>query len=123
MSLLFIAITIGGAVVIFKALARYSRHRAQQVLMLKVNDIVGRKLEQLTRRCAQLAQPDAFGKPRMDKWTKEIHYFVQNHIACQLNMQEQELLSAAREEVVQLITERTYARMQAEPVFNASRIR
>jgi restriction system protein len=118
-SLVLIALVSSAAFVLIKVVARERRRDKRQAVMLKVNNIVGAKLDQLTRRRAQLVQPDAFGKPQMDRWTKEINYFVQNHIVCQLNMREQELFPEVREAVVRLIGERTDARMQAEPVFKA----
>jgi restriction system protein len=107
----------GVAFVLIKVVARERRRDKRQALMLKVNNIVAAKLDALTRRRAQLVQPDAFGKPQMDRWTREINYFIQNHILCQLNMSEQEIFPNVRDEVVRLINEHTYTRTQAEPVF------
>lgn len=110
---------IGPLIAVAKAIKNSSRNNARQALMMNVNEIVSAKLDQLTRRRAQLVQPDSYGRLRTDRWLKEIDYFIDNHLVCKLSQRDQIFLQRERSEVVSLITQRTFEKMQAEPVFRA----
>lgn len=58
----------------------YYRGRAEKNLREKIASLVEQHLNSLIRRRAQLVTYDPYGKPIVDKWVKEIHYFVEEHI-------------------------------------------
>jgi hypothetical protein len=119
-SLLFVVIAAGAAIGTVIALANKSRNIERQALMLRVNDLVSGKLDQLTRRRAQLVRPDAYGTLHMERWAKEVEYFIDNHLVFKLTQQEQQLFQHERAGIASLITERTNEKMQVEGVFEGS---
>jgi len=68
------------AIVTIGVFAAIRRSRLKGLALDKVNGIVSRHIEALTRRRAQLVQPDAYGKPQLERWQKEIDYFIQQQV-------------------------------------------
>jgi hypothetical protein len=62
-------------------LAFLYRSRVKRALREKVNAAVSVLIEALSRRRAQLVQSDAYGVPQLNRWTKEIDYFLQQQVA------------------------------------------
>ncbi len=58
----------------------FQRSRLTGQALERLSSIVSLHIEALTRRRAQLVQPDAYGKPQMERWQKEIDYFIQQQV-------------------------------------------
>ncbi len=56
------------------------RSRLTSQALERVSGIVSLHIEALTRRRAQLVQPDAYGKLQLERWQKEIDYFIQRQV-------------------------------------------
>jgi restriction system protein len=102
--------------VIVPRLLRRSRRRS---LLSKANAVVELQIDQLVRRRAQLVRQDAYGKLQMDKWAKEIDYFITQHIGPSLTTGEQLLLSAERLQIAQIIGDRVETVIRDRPIFDA----
>lgn len=94
--LIFIAV---GAVVLRASL----RKHALAALLEKAGAAARAHMEALLRRRAQLVRLDPYGKPQAEKWSKELDYFVQQHLKPALTAAEQAILSRNREEVLKAI--------------------
>lgn len=70
------------------------RNRIEQSILRKVHDATEKQLASLVRRRAQLVQPDAYGKPKMGNWEKEINYFIFSYLQSSLTPDEQVALPA-----------------------------
>jgi restriction system protein len=115
--LLALAVVVVVLAVVVAVLRANVRTSSGENLMRTVEPLIDEKLDQLTRRRAQLLRRDAYGRVVLDAWIKEVDYFIDSHIRTRLAHHDQQLLQAQREQVALLITRRTYERMQAEPVF------
>lgn len=71
---LFVVLVAIGALVVVQ------RSRLKGLVLERVRGVVSLHIEALTRRRAQLVQPDAYGKPQMERWQKEIDYFIQQQV-------------------------------------------
>jgi len=71
--LFFVIVAVG----VFAAL---QRSRLNGLVIERAKGIVSLHIEALTRRRAQLVQADAYGKPQMERWQKEIDYFIQQQV-------------------------------------------
>jgi hypothetical protein len=60
--------------------AQLRQKRALETLLQKVKAVTVQNLGSLVTRRAQLVQKDAYGEPKLDKWIKEIDYFVSNRV-------------------------------------------
>jgi restriction system protein len=94
--LIFMAV---GAVVLRASL----RKHALAALLEKTGAAARQHMEALLRRRAQLVRLDPYGKPQAEKWSKELDYFVQQHLKPALTAAEQVTLSRNREEVLKAI--------------------
>jgi hypothetical protein len=90
------------------ALARsQSRRNTRRDLWEQANFVVEHNLDALTRRRAQLVRNDAYGKPILDRWSKEVDGFIHSHIVARLTAKETRLFASLKDEVRSLIAERT----------------
>ena len=101
-------LTTFAALVIWFRRAR--KRKLRQRFLANVTRLVNEKLDALTRRRAQLVRPDAYGKPQTEKWTKEMEYFVDNHIRPHLTASETMRFEAERVEILRLIAQLTFER-------------
>jgi restriction system protein len=83
----------------------------------KVAAAVDRHLMSLVRRRAQLVGADAYGKPLVEKWTKEVFYFFDQHIAPSLTPTELALLNKKKLDTIMTIVRRVENEAQANPAF------
>ena len=60
--------------------AAVQRSRQNGLVIERVKGIVNLHIEALARRRAQLVQADAYGTPQMERWQKEIDYFIQQQV-------------------------------------------
>jgi hypothetical protein len=97
-------------------LVRLSRRAgARQALLRKAKDACDAQLASLIRRRAQLVQPDAYGKPQIDKWEKEIDYFISRHIRPLLTPGEQAVLERHYYAVAEILNIRVEASLRSQP--------
>lgn len=94
--LIFMAV---GAVVLRASL----RKHALAALLEKAGAATRQHMEALLRRRAQLIRLDPYGKPQAERWSKELDYFVQQHLKTALTAGEQVTLSRNRDEVLKAI--------------------
>jgi Restriction endonuclease len=92
------------------------RADTRHTLLQKTAAMVEQQLESLLRRRSQLVRPDAYGKPRLDKWEKEIDYFIDHHIQPSLRPSEQDALELIYDEVAGVIRDRVETAIQSQPV-------
>jgi len=95
------------------------RQRRRISFFGKVNFAIEQHLDQLVRRKAQLVRADPYGKQELERWEKEIDYFITHHVYPALTSGEQPLLNRERASISRAISERTEIRMRDKPVFNA----
>ena len=109
----FIAIIGAGFLVIGIRFSerRSARRRLLEVVELKTDE----KLESLLRRRAQLVRPDPYGKLQLDKWNKEIRYFLDEQVRPSLERRERAALERNYEEVVAGIAVKVEAAMRDCP--------
>lgn len=93
------------------------RASARKALLEKVRATTDQQLEPLLRRRAQLVRLDPYGKPQHDKWTKEIGYFIAQHIQPLLTASEQASLARNHTEVSEIIGNRVEAAQRTQPAF------
>ena len=78
-SILFVAIVAAGV------FAAVRGSRLNRLLLDQVKGAASLHIDALARRRAQLVQPDAYGKPQMERWQKEIVYFIQHQVTPRLS--------------------------------------
>jgi restriction system protein len=80
------------SVAVYRMARVIRRANALRTGLQKARNTVERQIGSLTRRRAQLVRPDAYGKPRIEKWKKEVDYFVTHHIEPSLTPIERSVL-------------------------------
>lgn len=92
-----------------------TRMAAKQGLFLKARWESEQQLQSLLRRRAQLVTPDHYGKPQMEKWDKEIDYFIREHIQPALTPNERKALDRSHGDVVTMIDEVVETALGTQP--------
>lgn len=103
-------ICVFGLRAILRALAKKSANR-------KLTAAVDRHLASLVRRRAQLVSVDAYGKPLLEKWTKEVFYFFDQHVAPSLTPDELAILKKKQLDAIMIIVRRVEIETEANPAF------
>lgn len=98
-------------------LAALQHSRAKRVLLEKVNAAVSFHIDALSRRRAQLVQPDAYGVPQVERWLKEIDYFIQRQISPHLASGQAKVLERHRTSVVTSIEQKVASASTAQSPF------
>ena len=99
-----------GVAMVAWLLARLVRRAlARRAFRRKVDGAIDQHLTALIRRRAQLVRPDAYGKPREEKWEREIDYFIEHHIEPALTPREQRLLARDPDKLAARIADRVAA--------------
>lgn len=93
--------------------------RRRRSVINKANAAVERNADRLARRRAQLVRPDAYGKPVLGKWVKEIDYFIDEHVGPSLTTSEQSVLRRERARITQAITQHVEQVVRDRPAFGA----
>lgn len=107
-----LAMMVGGVVLVFVGIPKWRR-----VSMLKrVDAITDAHINTLVRQQTILIRLDPYGKPIVDKWLKELDYFVVNHIRPALTAGEQRRLGRDEGAVVARIWERVANVAKQRPV-------
>ena len=102
-----------------KCLAALRRRRVQRSLLKKVNAAMHEHLAALTRKRMQLVQPDAYGNPKLEKWTEAIKYFLFDHLGPSLSPEEQYALSEIFPALAMTIDSFIQDAMRNHPSFRA----
>jgi restriction system protein len=113
-ALVLLALTAIGVFLIRKLLRP---GRLRRSALAKTDAVIARHVEQLTRRRAQLVRSDAYGKLQLDKWTKEMDYFVTNHIAPALTADEMSALLARSVSITRMVAEGVETDVKKRPLF------
>jgi hypothetical protein len=80
---------IGILAIISLIVRNIQRERVRRAVRKKAAATVKQHLASLVRRREQLVRQDAYGKPLLEDWIKEISYFIQEHVKPLLTPQEQ----------------------------------
>jgi hypothetical protein len=112
-----IVLVIVAGVLAYPIVRLLHRANARRTLLQETDAMIEQQLESLLRRRAQLVRRDAYGKPRVDKWSKEVDYFICQHIHPSLRPREQDALARVYDEVADIIRDRVETAMQSQPVF------
>ncbi|MHB1828413.1 MAG: restriction endonuclease [Steroidobacteraceae bacterium] len=72
--------TLFVVIVAIGVFAVVQRSRLKGLVLKRVRGVASLHIDALTRRRAQLVQPDAYGKLQMERWQKEIDYFIQQQV-------------------------------------------
>jgi Restriction endonuclease len=93
--------------------------RARQTLLGKVYDATEYHLSTLTRRRAQLVQLDPYGRPKFEKWQKELAQFISTHIEPLLSNIERSVLQREPTLIWHIIESTIHEESNRNPVFHA----
>lgn len=96
------------------ALVFLYRSRVKRALLEKMHSAVSTHIDALSRRRAQLVQTDAYGVPQLNRWTKEIDYFLQQRVAPSLPAGQVKFLQNHRPAVFAEIERRVVAASAAQ---------
>ena len=99
------------------ALRASLRKHALAALLEKAETAVRQHMEALLRRRAQLIRLDPYGKPQAERWSKELDYFVQQHLKPALTTAEQVTLGRNRNEVLEAIEVQVAAALATQNPF------
>ena len=112
-----LAVIAGIAAIVTRKLLRFSQLRRSA--LAKVSVVIERHMDPLVRKWAQLVRSDAYGKVLLDKWDKEVEYFIKNHLAPVLTVEERSALHDQGLSLARLVTERVEAAARKCPLFEA----
>ena len=112
------AIAAASVLAVFLIVRLLRRMIARRLFLRKINRAVARHMDALVRRRSQLVRPDAYGKPKLEKWDREVDYFIEHHIEPVLTTREQAALERGRDRIARLIDERVEAEAQGESGFD-----
>lgn len=101
--LLFVLILIG-AVAAFVVIILPRLRRS--TMLERVDAITDAQINALVRQQMILTSTDAYGKPVVNRWVKELEYFVSNHVRPSLDASQQGMLDRERAVIVQRIWQR-----------------
>lgn len=114
MLILLVAVT---AAITYPAVQFFKRAGSQKTLLQKVRVTTNQQLEPLLRRRAQLVRLDPYGKPQREKWSKEIDYFIEQHIQPLLTPGENVALLRNYSEASEIIRKRIEVATRDQPAF------
>jgi restriction system protein len=93
-------------VIIALALAIFLPRWERSTLLKNVDAITDAHINALVRQLKISTHTDPYGKPVVDRWLKELDYFVTNHVRPRLDASQQRRLDRERAAVVQRIWQR-----------------
>lgn len=79
------------------------RTKVRRAAGQKAVAIIKQHLPSLIRRREQLVRHDAYGKPLLENWIKEVSYFIKEHIKPSLTPEEQSALVREQTKIAQAI--------------------
>ena len=113
-SFLFFLIAVVGSAFFFR---HSQRVKAREALIAKAQYKINEQIGSLARRRSQLVQPDSYGKPQLGRWTNEIDYFINQHIAPMLIGRECAMLGQETATITWLIENRVQFELDRQHVF------
>jgi hypothetical protein len=90
-----VAVVLGAIVCLMllrKVIVALKEKRIRRSLVQKVKTATQQHVAALSRKRVQLLQPDAYGKLKVEKWAKELDYFISEHLRPTLTAEEQAAL-------------------------------
>lgn len=102
-------------VAVVAGLYYYGQVIARRKLFQKVENAINVHIGVLTRKRRQLIWEDAYGKPQVDGWQREINYFITHQITPLLASDERSAFEHERETIRRIIENRVSAATQAQP--------
>jgi hypothetical protein len=99
----------------FPILRWVGRIANRYTLLRQAAAITAQQMGPLLRRRAQLVTLDPYGKPRFERWDKEIDYFIAQHIEPSLTVAECASLRRNHERVATLLARTVEAAFAAQP--------
>jgi restriction endonuclease len=101
------------------AVSFYLRVCAKRSLTQKIRNAIEQKKSALVRRRAQLVREDAYGKLQLERWIKEIEYFITNYIEPLLSTYELKIMNIDHQRIVAQIEKSVVHWSLEEPAFHA----
>jgi restriction system protein len=115
--LVLLVLTAGTVAVAYLVARLLQRAGARRTLLRKTREAVEQHLTSLVRRRAQLVKPDPYGKPQVEKWAKEISYFISQHIQPLLTPSERNALARNQDKVLSTLGSLVESAMRSQPAF------
>jgi restriction system protein len=113
-----LGVGIGVIVALKIAVRDFLDRRAGKSAARKAAAAINEHLPSLVRRRAQLVRSDAYGKPRLENWAKEISYFVDEHIKPRLTPREHwAFIRESQSNIVTAIHMRVEKEAEKNPAF------
>lgn len=103
----------------YLGMKHFRRSQSRHTLHAKVQEITAKQIASLTRRRFQLVTHDAYGKPQVDRWIKELDYFITQHIDPSLDSSERSILKNEHWAIAALINASVESALKDRPVFQA----
>ncbi len=91
--------------------------KRRAVVRVRVERMIEPHLKALRRRKLQLVTSDAYGKPQIERWDKEVEYFISNHIGPLLSPSELAILQKGGTRIDDLVHNHVAMADTREPVF------
>ena len=90
--------------------------RVMQIIWVRsrVHVITAQQLDALIRRRMQLVQNDAYGKPRTDRWLKELDYFLGQYVLPSLSRIQKKILHEQHDALLRLIDAKVVAASESK---------
>ena len=115
--IVLIAGIVGVGAIVTRKLLQPGRSRKSAIV--KVGSVIERHIDPLTRQRMQLVRSDAYGKVLLDKWNKEVEYFITHHITPVLTAAEHSALRDQGVPIARMVSERVEAAAKTKPLFEA----
>ena len=91
--------------------------RLRALVRVRVEKMIEPHLKALRRKKLQLVTSDAYGKPQIERWDKEVEYFISNHIRPFLSPSEMAHLQKGGARIDDLVRKHVAMAETREPVF------
>ncbi len=95
------------------------RNAARHALLQRARGIISQHTPALVTRKRQLVWPDAYGKPQLDKWEKEVNNFMASQIEPALSAGERSAMGRERATIARLIEAHVQAAIGSDHSFRA----
>jgi restriction system protein len=113
-----VTLAVGALVVLLVSYRLWRTARVRRAVARKVAAAIRQHLTALVRRREQLVTKDAYGKPRLEDWAKEIEYFIEEHVKRFLTGQEEyAAFMRERSGIASAIAAKVEQEREAHPAF------
>ena len=114
-----IVVVIVCLVLLRKWLVALREKRIRRSLVQKVKSATQQHITALARRRVQLLQPDAYGNLKVEKWAKELDYFIFEHLQPTLTAEEQAALPQHSPDLKIAVEMLVSTAMESQPTLRA----